>query len=156
MTTVLNTGSHAVDQVKDTASSARGAVLDLGVQALKFLNTVRSEEYRLVGSALESVGLQRRESSLRPVLWFAAGAVLAGSAVLLLAPTSGRKLRNKILRVFGSTEEAATDLAKSMATNVKNAEKRVAAYAAAGVEEAKADAAKVTNGHDHVEAPRRS
>ncbi len=90
---ILNTAPQAV---QGAAASARGSILELGVQALKLINNLRREEAHFVGSALERIGLQRRESSLRPIGWLAAGVVIGGSAVLLLAPGSVEALRRRV------------------------------------------------------------
>lgn len=154
---ILNTAPQAV---QSAASSARGSLVDLGVQALKFLNTVRAEEYRLVGSALERVGLQRRESSLRPIAWFAAGAVLGGSAVLLLAPSSGGALRRRIGSFLGMAKDATAEAAKTVVTDLEEVERSAADSVAAGVDQLRAEAAKKTeaNGREanrHEPMPRR-
>ena len=145
--TILETASHAKDHVRDTAQSARGTFVDLGIQALKALNTIRSEEHRLVGSALERAGLQRRQSALRPALWFVVGAVLVGSVVLFFVPMFGKVLRSKIRGRMGKAEDAGADLAKSVAADVvKSVEKRVAAVA--GTVDGKSEAGSSPNGRD--------
>jgi hypothetical protein len=105
MRTAARNASHAVDQVKETVSSARSSLVDLGVQAMKFLDTVRSQEERALDSALEHIGLQRRQSSLRPMLFFVTGAIVAGTVALVLAPVSGKKLRAKILDLLGGAKD---------------------------------------------------
>jgi hypothetical protein len=111
--TIFNTAPHAV---QGAAASARGSIIDLGVQALKFINSVRREEHQFVGSVLERIGLQRRESSLRPIAWLAAGAVIGGSAVLLFAPGSVEQLRRRVGSFFGTAKvaETATPIATSL------------------------------------------
>lgn len=97
MSNIFEAPAHAaVDQIKGTVGSARSGILDFGTQALKLLNSIRAQEHRLVGSALEHIGLQRRESSLRPVMWFGAGAVVAGTAVLLVIPSSRERILSAV------------------------------------------------------------
>jgi hypothetical protein len=105
MSLIADNASHAVEQVKSTASTTRANLVDLGLQAMKLVNSVRAQESHAVDSVLGHIGLQRRESPLRPLLFFAAGAVVAGSLVLILAPTSGKKLRLKIRDLLGVAEE---------------------------------------------------
>src|SRR5271170_7360710 len=83
MTTISNTADHATEQVKDAASHVRGTLLDFSTQVLKLINRARDAEGRGVDAMLHGLGLERRRSALGPVLWFAAGAVAAGTAVLL-------------------------------------------------------------------------
>ncbi len=106
MTTLSNTADHAADQVKDAASHVRGTLLEFSTQVLKLVNRAREAEGRGVDSVLHGLGLERRRSALGPVLWFAAGAVVAGTAVLLTSPTSGQKLRKAIASFFGREIEA--------------------------------------------------
>jgi gas vesicle protein len=62
-----------------------------------------------MAAVLDRLGLQRRQSALTPALWFAAGAVVAGAAVMLLAPTSGKKLRQRIASILdGEGQELAS------------------------------------------------
>jgi len=93
MTTFSTTAEHATEQLKDT-------FVDLSTQAMKLFNNVREAEDRGMVAILDRLGLQRRQSALAPVVWVAAGAVLAGAAVLLLAPTSGKKLRQRIASIL--------------------------------------------------------
>jgi hypothetical protein len=135
--------SHAVDQVKETVSSARSSLVDLGVQAMKFLDTVRSQEERALDSALEHIGLQRRQSSLRPMLFFVTGAIVAGSIALVLAPASGKKLRAKILDLLGATKN--TDAPKTGPQELQSVGQRVDAMVGGSKV---ADASKPLNGTD--------
>jgi ElaB/YqjD/DUF883 family membrane-anchored ribosome-binding protein len=96
MTTISNTADHAAEQMKDAASHARGTLLDLAAQAMKLVHGAREAESRGVDTLLDRMGLQRRRSGIVPVLWFAAGAIVAGGVVLLLAPESGKSLRKRI------------------------------------------------------------
>ena len=104
MSSVASTASHAVDHVKDAASIARWNVVDLGIQIVKLLNTIRSQEMCAVDSGLHFIGLQRRESALRPVLIFAAGAVVGSSLAIFLTPTSGKDLRAKLLAFLATAK----------------------------------------------------
>lgn len=112
--------SNAVDQVKAGADSTRSSFIDLGVQALKFFNQVRVQESRYVDSALDHIGLQRRESALRPVLWFAAGAIVAGGAALVLAPTSGDTLRKRLIQLLSSAGDNVKHAAEGVAQTVSH------------------------------------
>jgi gas vesicle protein len=123
MRSITNTADQAVDQVKETAAHAagfaKGNLLDLGTQVLKFVNNLRVMEMRGADNLLDRVGLQRRESSLRPILWFAAGAIAAGSVVLMLAPASGKQLRNRIARMLDDGLTEAKHVAKDVELKVE-------------------------------------
>jgi hypothetical protein len=95
--------SHALDHVKGAASGMHASLLDLGARAMTFLNATRSQRVR----ALEQIGFQRRRSALGPVLFFVAGALVTGSVALVLAPTSGKKLRAKIVGLVGLARDNA-------------------------------------------------
>jgi hypothetical protein len=105
MSSVAKNVSHAADQIRDAAWSARAGFGDFGLQAMKFLDTIRAQEARAFDSVLDQMGLQRRQSAVRPVLFFLAGAFVAGSVALMLAPTTGRKLRSQILDFLGVAKE---------------------------------------------------
>jgi gas vesicle protein len=125
MNSVVNSAQHAasqaVDQVRSSANETRASLLDLGVQALKFVNHLRVNESRVVDSALDRIGLQRRESAMRPALWFAAGAVVAGGAALVLAPSSGEKLRKRLIELLSKAGDTVKQsvIAKEVVTDVK-------------------------------------
>jgi hypothetical protein len=89
---------HAGTQVVRTASHARGSAIELGAQALRLFNNIREAEGRTFESVLSRIGLERRHSALRPILWFAAGAALAGGAALLFTPMKGVELVERIAR----------------------------------------------------------
>ena len=91
MNSISDTAMQTADHLKSAGSRTRLSVLDLGVQTMKLLNTMRAQEMRTVESVLGRIGLQRRENPLRPLALFFAGAAVAGGAALLIAPTSGRK-----------------------------------------------------------------
>lgn len=126
MNSVLNNAQHAasqaVDQAKNTASDTRASLIDLGVQALKLFNHARAQESRVVDSALDHIGLQRRQSALRPALWFAAGAVVAGGAALVFAPSSGEKLRTRLIELLSNAGETVkrSAIAKGAASEVNH------------------------------------
>ncbi|MGH7296229.1 MAG: hypothetical protein ACRELB_14910 [Polyangiaceae bacterium] len=88
--------SQAAD--RSSATFGRANLIDLGTQVLRLVNDVRDTQTRALDGVLGRIGLQRRQSILRPVLWIAAGAVAAGAVVLVVAPSSGKELR---LRVAG-------------------------------------------------------
>jgi hypothetical protein len=96
MTTISSTAEHATEHVRHAASHAGTSLLDLSTQVFRFINGVREAQGRGVETVLDRLGLQRRQSALGPVLWFAAGAVAAGTAVLLLSPESGKKVRQRM------------------------------------------------------------
>jgi hypothetical protein len=79
--------------VGDLASSSRSGLDDFGTQVVRMLSSWRDIERRGVGTILDSMGLQRRQSALRPLLWVTAGAVLGGCAVYVLAPRAGETIR---------------------------------------------------------------
>lgn len=108
-----------MDPIKETATRAKGSLLDFGTQVLKFVNTLRVMEMRGADTLLDRVGLQRRESALRPVLWFAAGAVVAGSVVLMLAPVSGKQLRRRIAKMLDDGLDEAKHVSKDVEAKVE-------------------------------------
>jgi hypothetical protein len=114
----MNTFSNTADHATDAISHARTALLDLPGQMMKLVDNARESERRGVDSLLDRMGLQRRQSVLTPVLWVAAGAVIAGAAAVLLAPTSGREIRRRIASFF----DAEVDMIK---TQGKDLERRV-------------------------------
>jgi hypothetical protein len=67
---------------------------------------------------LDHLGLQRRESALRPILWFVAGAATAGAIAFLLAPTQGKRIRERIMKAFEDLpgKKAATNGSGPVAT----------------------------------------
>ena len=125
MTTILNTADHATEQVKEAVTHAgahaRATWLDLSTQVLRLINSVREAQARSVDNVLGRIGLQRRHSALRPVLWFAAGAVAAGTAVVLTAPTSGKSLRQRIAKLLNQEVETLTTQAKTIEQRVEQA-----------------------------------
>lgn len=60
---------------------------------------VRARRERAMDALLRRLDLQPRQSALRPLLWFAAGALAAGGLVYVLAPESGRKARERIIKL---------------------------------------------------------
>ena len=93
MSSVIRTAERAADRT-------RSSLADLGTQALKLVDSLRTMETRRMNSLLDRMGLQRRQSALRPALWFAAGAASAGAIVLLFAPESGKKLRDHFVQLL--------------------------------------------------------
>jgi hypothetical protein len=96
MESVSNTADRATEHVKEAASHARTTLLDLSTQILKLVNSAREAEGRGVDAVLDRLGLERRRSALAPALWFAAGALVGGTTVLLASPVYGKKLRERI------------------------------------------------------------
>jgi hypothetical protein len=122
MTTFSNTADHATDAI----SHARAALLDLPGQMMKLVDSARDSERRGVDSLLDRMGLQRRQSAFAPVIWIAAGAVVAGAAAILLAPTSGKELRRRIASFLDSELDTATAQAKKLERRVEDTLKREA------------------------------
>jgi hypothetical protein len=103
-----------------TVDHTRSSLVDLGAQALKLTDSLRAIESRGVDSLLGRFGLQRRESALGRVMWFAAGAVTAGAIVLLLAPEAGKRLRGRIARLWESGGEKGAEPPASVVTAAAN------------------------------------
>jgi hypothetical protein len=110
---------------------------------MKFLDTVRSQEERAFDSALAHIGLQRRQSSLRPMLFFVTGAIVAGTVALVLAPVSGKKLRAKILDLLGGVKD--NDVGKAGPQELQSTGQRADATVGGSTI---ADASKPVNGAD--------
>jgi hypothetical protein len=106
MSSVTDTAERAVHHA---AAHTRSSLIDLGAQALRLVNDIRAAEVRGVDSVLGSLGLQRRESALRPVVWFVAGAAVAGAVVFILAPTQGKKIRDGILSALDTRKRPTTN-----------------------------------------------
>ena len=121
MRTIADTADNAVDHVKETATRAKGNLLDFGTQILKFVNTLRVMETRAADGLLDRVGLQRREGALRPVLWFAAGAVVAGSVALILTPVSGKQLRRRIAKMLDDGLDEAKHVEAAVEARIEDA-----------------------------------
>jgi len=96
--------SHVVSQFTDTARSTRNDLVALGLQALKLINSYRAHDGHGVDAVLGRIGFRRRESVLRPLAFFAAGAAVGGATVLLLSPGGIKALREWI----GELREAHT------------------------------------------------
>ena len=107
MRSIWNTDQVA-HRMKDAASSARISFLDLGTQVLRLVNNLRDGERHRLDSVLGRVGLYRRhDTALGPILWFTAGAVVGGGAGILLAPTVGQGLRDRMSRLLGDLDAVA-------------------------------------------------
>jgi hypothetical protein len=92
--------SSVIDTAERAVHHTRGSLIEVGTQAQKLINALGALETRGVQSLLDRVGLQRRTSALRPVMWLAAGAVVAGVAVFVLRPTARKGLRERIAHLF--------------------------------------------------------
>ena len=90
---VLKLASHAADE-----SRPRPSVIEYATQALKLFGALRALEIGAVDSLLTRVGLGRREHTVSPLIWFAAGAVVGGGTALAFAPASGKQLRQRLAR----------------------------------------------------------
>jgi len=109
-----------------TADQARSSLIDLGGQALKLRKSLRAIEARGVDSLLDGFGLQRRGGALGPAVWFAAGAVTASAIVLLLAPESSKKVRDRIAELWPSRGEKKAELPNGVSTVTPNAHEELA------------------------------
>jgi hypothetical protein len=109
MSSFARTTHHLADQFKDSTSSA---LADFGAHAMKMLTSARTQENNAVEYALDRLGLQRRQSALRPAMYFAAGAVVAGGVALYFTPAFGKKLRTQILDLLGAVKEGEKELEK--------------------------------------------
>jgi hypothetical protein len=105
MKSIWNTDKVA-NRVKDAASSARVSFIDLGTQVLRLVNNLRDGDRQRFDSVLGRVGLYRRRGNgaLGPVLWFTAGAVVGGGAGILLAPSVGQGVRDRLSRLVGQLD----------------------------------------------------
>jgi hypothetical protein len=104
MKSIWNTDKVA-HRMRDAASSARVNFIDLGTQVLRLVNNLRDGERQRLDSVLGRVGLYRRQSgALGPILWFTAGAVVGGGAGILLAPTVGQGVRERMARLLGQLD----------------------------------------------------
>jgi hypothetical protein len=115
----------AAEAARDTAMQARANLIDLGAQGLRLLNDLRETRARAVDGLLGHMGLQRRESGIRPVLWFALGAAAAGAVVLVVAPSSGKALRRRlsgwVREVGDDARRAGREYAKGAVDTITNA-----------------------------------
>jgi hypothetical protein len=109
-----------------TADQARASLVDLGAQALKLTKSLRAIETRGLDSLLDRFGLQRRGGALGPVVWFAAGAVVASAFVLLLAPESGKKVRDRIAELWPSRGEKKAETPSRISPAAPNAHEEFA------------------------------
>ena len=119
MRSISNSADQAVEQVKDTASHAKGSLVELGTQIFKFMNTLRDMEIRGADRILDKVGLQRRSSPFAPVLWIAAGAFVGGAAAIALAPVSGKELRKRLAQLLDQGIEEAKIIGKETEAKVE-------------------------------------
>jgi hypothetical protein len=94
-----------VEKMGDQVKHARASFIELGTQALRLANHVYEARLHDVDSLLGRVGLQRRSSPMRAVAWFAAGAVIAGGAVMLLTPLRGEELVGRMASTLRRTGE---------------------------------------------------
>ncbi|HEY4014982.1 MAG TPA: hypothetical protein VGM06_16680 [Polyangiaceae bacterium] len=102
--------------IGDLASSSRAGLDDFGTQVERTLNSWRNIERRGVDSLLDRMGLQRRPSILRPVLWAMAGAVLGGCVVHVLAPRAGETIRVGIEKLRQARDWAGSRASEAAAT----------------------------------------
>ncbi len=96
------------------------SMVELGAQALRFVNNLKEAEARGAESILSLMGLQRRQGIARPLLWFAAGATVAAGAALLLAPMKGEELVDRIARGLRRATSTVEDATKTAAAAVRS------------------------------------
>jgi len=89
MSSISKTADHVAEQAKSATLMAGASLVDFGAQALRLFNNIRERE------PLAHWGRRRQHRGPSPVLWFAAGAAVAGGALFLLAPR-GADLRARI------------------------------------------------------------
>jgi len=121
MTTISDTAGNATEHAREAASHAKTTLIDLSAQFMRLINSVREAEGRGVDSLLDRAGLQRRQSAMAPVLWFAAGAVVAGATVVLMATVPGQRLRRRVAS-FLFHEERETRTPDATATEARAGE----------------------------------
>ena len=102
-------------------STISSTVFDFSTQVLRLVNGVREAEGRGMESLLDYRGLQRQRGPLVPALWFAAGAAAAGAAVLLMTPTSGKKVRQGIASLVAGGVENVTAGVKAVEQQIERA-----------------------------------
>jgi hypothetical protein len=108
MTTITNAADRALEHVGDAASHVRKTLLE---QVAKIVSSTRDAEVSGIDALLDRMGLQRRQSALRPVFWITAGAVAAGMAIFFMSPTSGKEARRRIASVLrGEAKASATQV----------------------------------------------
>jgi len=115
---------QASQVISDLASSSRAGLDDFGTQVVRMLSSWRDIERRGVDTLLDRMGLQRQESALRPLLWIAAGAVVGGCAVYVLAPRAGDTIRigiEKLRQARVWAEGHASKAASSVSSAVNHA-----------------------------------
>jgi len=123
MTTISTTAAeHATGHVRHAAAHVGTSILELSTQVFRFINGVREAQGHGVEKVLHRLGVQRRPSAMGPVLWFAAGAVAAGTVVLLLSPASGKKVRQRIASFLGQQTDRNGKPADTVAPSVAEPE----------------------------------
>lgn len=93
---VSPTTDRNADAAKHTVSHARANWIDFGTQALRLVNDLRDTRTHAVDGILGQVGLQRRQGSLRSLLWLGAGAAATGAIVLVTVPSARTELRRRV------------------------------------------------------------
>lgn|GEM_PF-5873788 len=97
----MKSTTHAIEDAKSQATQARTSLLQHGTQALELLGALRALEGGALHAMVSRFG-HRRGSPLGPVMLIAGGAIVGGVAALLLAPSSGAKLRRRIAKWIDS------------------------------------------------------
>ncbi|HEY1697909.1 MAG TPA: hypothetical protein VGG39_37365 [Polyangiaceae bacterium] len=104
---------------------ARSNMIDLGTQVLRLVNNVRDAQMRGVDSMFGRLGY-RRQSMARPLLWFAAGAVVAGGVALFLAPMTGDEMVQKASNLLGRAADDVQHRAMNAVDKVREVAKHEA------------------------------
>lgn len=113
---------------RDFASPAHPTSwIEYGTQALKFFGALRALELGPVDSLLGRVGLGKRDPTIGPVIWLAAGALVGGGVALAMAPMSGKKLRRRLARFIDSGATEPESNVKELEVRVDGGKKRMAA-----------------------------
>jgi hypothetical protein len=102
MSSISATADHVAGGAKHAALAARVSLIELGSQALRFVNNMREREPN--GLLFAHLGRRREPSRITPVLWFAAGAAAAGGVALLLG-SRGKGIQGRPGRIVGAAEE---------------------------------------------------
>ena len=109
MNPISKTAGDTIDRVGNGARHARTSLLDFGTQVLRLVNSLGVLERNAVDSLIGRVGLQRRESGLGPVMWFATGGALVGGAILALSPRTRNELGSRLARMFEDGVDASKE-----------------------------------------------
>ncbi len=113
--------NRMADQLRGGTSNATASLVDLGVQTLKLINSVRARQAGPLGSAFGRLGFKRRGSAAAPFMFFTAGAIVAGGVALLVTPTSGKVLRGQIRGLWSDAKHKGLGLVRPSRARVESA-----------------------------------